>query len=52
VYADGIRNRAGGSVRLATALRELWTYRAIIVAFAERNIRVKYKRAALVSPGR
>jgi hypothetical protein len=30
----------GGSVRLGTSLRELWTYRAIIVAFAERNIRV------------
>ncbi len=37
----------GGGVRLATALRELWTYRAIIVAFAERNIRVKYKQAVL-----
>jgi homopolymeric O-antigen transport system permease protein len=37
----------GGSVRVTAALRELWTYRAIIVAFAERNIRVKYKQAAL-----
>jgi lipopolysaccharide transport system permease protein len=37
----------GGSVRLATAMRELWSYRAIVVAFAERNIRVKYKQAAL-----
>jgi hypothetical protein len=37
----------GGSVRLAAALRELWTYRAIIVAFAERDIRIKYKQAAL-----
>ncbi len=37
----------GGRVRLATALRELWTYRAIIIAFAERNVRVKYKQAAL-----
>jgi homopolymeric O-antigen transport system permease protein len=36
-----------GSVRLAAALRELWIYRAIIVAFAERNIRIKYKQAAL-----
>jgi hypothetical protein len=32
----------GWSVRLASALGELWTYRAIIVAFVERNIRVKY----------
>jgi homopolymeric O-antigen transport system permease protein len=37
----------GGSVRLAAALRELWAYRAIIVAFTERNIRIKYKQAAL-----
>jgi len=29
----------GGSVRLASALRELWTNRAFILAFAERNIR-------------
>ena len=37
----------GGRVRLLAAFRELWTYRAIILAFAERNIRVKYKQAAL-----
>jgi homopolymeric O-antigen transport system permease protein len=37
----------GGSVYLASALRTLWTYRAIILAFAERNIRVKYKQSAL-----
>jgi lipopolysaccharide transport system permease protein len=37
----------GGRVRLGSSLRELWTYRAIIVAFAERNIRIKYKQAAL-----
>ena len=37
----------GGRVRLATAFRELWTYREIIIAFAERNVRVKYKQAAL-----
>ena len=36
-----------GRIRSGAALRELWTYRAIIVAFAERNIRVKYKQAAL-----
>ena len=37
----------GASVRLASALRELWTYRAIILAFSERNIWIKYKQAAL-----
>jgi hypothetical protein len=38
----------GGSIRLIAALGELWTYRTIIVAFAERNIRVKHKQATLV----
>jgi lipopolysaccharide transport system permease protein len=37
----------GGRVRLGAALRELWTYRAITIAFAERNVRVKYKQAVL-----
>lgn len=32
---------------VALALRELWTYRGTILAFAERDIRVKYKQAAL-----
>ena len=30
-----------GRIRSGPALRELWTYRAIILAFAERSIRVK-----------
>jgi lipopolysaccharide transport system permease protein len=37
----------GGRVRLGAALRELSHYRGITVAFAERNIRVKYKQAVL-----
>ncbi len=37
----------GGRIRSGSALRELWTYRAIILAFAERNTRIKYKQAAL-----
>jgi lipopolysaccharide transport system permease protein len=37
----------GGHVRLGSAIRELWAYRAIVVAFAERNIRIKYKQAVL-----
>jgi hypothetical protein len=37
----------GRRVRLLAASRELWSYRAISLAFTERNIRVKYKPAAL-----
>ena len=37
----------GGRVRVVPALRELIGYRGITVAFAERNIRVKYKQAVL-----
>src|SRR5262245_5682317 len=37
----------GGRAGLLHAFRELWSYREIVVAFAERNIRVKYKQAAL-----
>lgn len=33
--------------RLGQALRELWAFRNTIMAFAERDIRVKYKQAAL-----
>lgn len=33
--------------RLGHALRELWAFRNTIMAFAERDIRVKYKQAAL-----
>jgi len=33
--------------RLVQSLRELWVYRITIVAFAERDIRVKYKQAVL-----
>ena len=28
-------------------MRELWAYRGTILAFAERDIRVKYKQAVL-----
>ena len=38
---------AGGRPRLAQALRELWAFRGTILAFAERDIRVKYKQAVL-----
>jgi len=37
----------GGRVRLLAAFRELWSYGGITLAFAERNIRVRYKQAAL-----
>jgi homopolymeric O-antigen transport system permease protein len=37
----------GGRVRVGAGLRELWAHRGITVAFAERNIRVKYKQAVL-----
>src|SRR5262245_15441157 len=37
----------GGRVRVRPALRELWAYRPSTIAFAERNIRVKYKQAFL-----
>jgi lipopolysaccharide transport system permease protein len=33
--------------KLGQALRELWAFRNTIMAFAERDIRVKYKQAAL-----
>jgi lipopolysaccharide transport system permease protein len=33
--------------RLAQSLRELWAFRGTILAFAERDIRVKYKQAVL-----
>lgn len=33
--------------RLAVALRELWAFRWTVVAFAERDVRVKYKQALL-----
>jgi ABC-type polysaccharide/polyol phosphate export permease len=38
---------AGGRPRLLQSLRELWAYRGTILAFAERDIRVKYKQAVL-----
>ena len=34
-------------VNLLRSLRELWAYRSTVMAFAERNIRVQYKQAAL-----
>jgi lipopolysaccharide transport system permease protein len=37
----------GGRVRIGAALRELLGYGGITLAFAERNIRVKYKQAVL-----
>ena len=33
--------------RLLRSLRELWAYRGTVLAFAERNIRVKYKQTIL-----
>lgn len=36
----------GPRPRLRPALRELWGFRGTILAFAERDIRVKYKQAA------
>src|SRR5437879_4977890 len=32
---------------LACGLRELWAFRDVVWAFAERNVRLKYKQAAL-----
>lgn len=40
-----IEGRAGG--RLGARVRELWAYREVVLAFAERNNRLKYKQAAL-----
>jgi lipopolysaccharide transport system permease protein len=37
----------GPSPRLGAALRELWDYRATVLAFAERQARLKYKQAVL-----
>jgi len=34
-------------VHILRSLRELWQYRGTVMAFAERNIRVNYKQAAL-----
>jgi lipopolysaccharide transport system permease protein len=34
-------------IRLGQALRELWTFRGTILAFAERDFRLKYKQMAL-----
>jgi lipopolysaccharide transport system permease protein len=38
---------ASARPRLIGALRELWSFRGTILAFAERDIRVKYKQAVL-----
>lgn len=35
----------GPHLRLVQALRELWAFRPTVLAFAERNVRVKYKQA-------
>lgn len=37
----------GPRPRLVQALRELWAYRSTLFAFAERNVRIKYKQAVL-----
>jgi ABC-type polysaccharide/polyol phosphate export permease len=37
----------GPRPRLAQALRELWAFRGTILAFAERDVRLKYKQAVL-----
>jgi lipopolysaccharide transport system permease protein len=36
-----------GSPRLLQGLREVWAFREVVWAFAERNVRLKYKQAAL-----
>jgi lipopolysaccharide transport system permease protein len=38
---------AGSHVRLPERLRELWAFREVILAFAERDTRLKYKQAVL-----
>src|SRR5438128_6223054 len=38
---------ASARPRLRQALRELWAFRGTILAFAERDVRVKYKQAVL-----
>ncbi len=37
----------GGRPGILTGLRELWLFRSLILAFAERDVRVKYKQMAL-----
>ena len=37
----------GGAFSLRRAGRELWAYRDTVLAFAERNVRVKYKQTLL-----
>src|SRR5439155_26036721 len=37
----------GPRLRLGPALRELWAFRETVLAFAERDVRVKYKQAVL-----
>jgi ABC-type polysaccharide/polyol phosphate export permease len=37
----------GSTPRIADALRELWLFRRTVVAFGERDTRVKYKQAVL-----
>jgi ABC-type polysaccharide/polyol phosphate export permease len=39
--------QGGASRRLTQALRELWLFRGTVLAFAERDVRVKYKQAYL-----
>jgi hypothetical protein len=41
---------ATGRPRLIQSLRELWGYRGTILAFAERDIRVKYKQSVHRGP--
>lgn len=36
-----------GRTSFSAAFRELWSFRGVIVTFAERDVRVKYKQAAL-----
>lgn len=37
----------GPRPKLGSALKELWKHRSLILAFAERDVRVKYKQAVL-----
>lgn len=38
---------SGGRTRLVHGLREVWAFREVVWAFAERDVRVKYKQAVL-----
>jgi homopolymeric O-antigen transport system permease protein len=47
LHADELVIEGGPRPSLTSALTELWRYRGVLVAFAERDVRLKYKQAAL-----